>query len=100
MLVYSSLYLSSQHDISSYYAVLLNYEPAPGLLNQTHIYSGGLQMGWDINSSSTITFQQITGVGVGGEPAICANLPASQVRRTTTYCKCKQSSASCQTLGA
>ncbi|DBA88079.1 TPA: hypothetical protein ACH3X2_005080 [Trebouxia sp. C0005] len=68
--------------------VLLHYEPTPGLLNQTHIYSGGLQMGWNINSSSAITFQQTTGAGVGGEPAICAHLPASQedVRFTCPDC--------------
>ena len=86
MLVFSSrYYLSLQHDIIAYSAVLLHYEPTPGLLNQTHIYSGGLQTGWGVNSSSAITFQQITGVGVGGEPAVCANLPAFQVRRNTMY---------------
>ncbi|DBA76141.1 TPA: hypothetical protein ACH3X1_009878 [Trebouxia sp. C0004] len=58
--------------------VLLHYEPTPGLLNRTHIYSGGLQMGWSVNSSTEITFQQITGAGVGGEHAICADLPAFQ----------------------
>ncbi|DBB15207.1 TPA: hypothetical protein ACH3X3_004211 [Trebouxia sp. C0006] len=68
--------------------VLLHYVPTPGLLNQTHIYSGGLQLGWNVNSSSAITFQQITGAGVGGEPAICANLPAFQdeIRFTCPDC--------------
>ncbi|KAL0055196.1 hypothetical protein WJX82_008627 [Trebouxia sp. C0006] len=68
--------------------VLLHYAPIPGLLNQTHIYSGGLQLGWNVNSSSAITFDQTTGVGVGGEPAVCANLPASQddIRFTCPDC--------------
>lgn len=41
-------------------AALLRWQPKPKLLNITSIYSGGLQRGWNLNTTSThMTIQQV-----------------------------------------
>lgn len=61
-------------------AVLPGYTPQPGGVDLTDVYSDGLQLGWNVNSTSNITLQEVP-IGINGTLAMCANMPASQVRR-------------------
>ena len=59
-------------------AVLPGYVPQPGGVDLRDVYSDGLQPGWNVNSTSNITLQEVS-IGINGTLAMCANMPASQV---------------------
>ncbi len=61
-------------------AVFPRYVPQPGGVDLRDVYSDGLQPGWNVNSTSNITLQEVS-IGINGTLAMCANMPASQVSR-------------------
>ena len=61
-------------------AVLPGYVPQAGGVDLESIYSDGLQLGWNVNSTSNITLQEVP-IGINGSLAMCANMPAFEVSR-------------------
>ena len=61
-------------------AVLPGYVPELGGVNLSSVYSDGLQLGWNVNSTDNITLQEVP-IGINGSLAMCANMPAFEVCR-------------------
>lgn len=61
-------------------AALPGYVPQPGGVDLRDVYSDGLQLGWNVNTTSNITLQEVP-IGINGTLAMCANMPAFQVSR-------------------
>ena len=61
-------------------AALPGYVAQPGGVDLGSIYAEGLQLGWNVNSTSNITLQEVP-IGINGSLAMCANMPAFEVSR-------------------
>ena len=80
-------------------AVLPGYVPQQGGIDLNNVYLDGLKLGWNVNSSSNITLQEVP-VGINGSMAMCADMPAFEASCGSflSFCMCKPCATNCHRL--